>query len=74
MVNHLVAWYKIEEDCCKDHNATSKNKKHNIWLLALGIFRVLARDFLVDKLEDLTGISEVANHHFFCQFATWIVA
>jgi hypothetical protein len=72
--HHLVTRYKDEEDCHKDHDATSKKKKQDILLLALGIFRVLARDLLFDNLEDLTGISEAANHHFFYEFALWIAA
>jgi hypothetical protein len=52
----------------------SKNKKHKIWLLALGVFRVLGRDLPFDELEALSGISEAANRHFFYKFAPWIAA
>ena len=72
MFNHLVTRYKVEEDCRKDYDATGKNKKHDIRLLALGVFRVLARDLLFDELEDLIGISEAANRHFFYEFTPWI--
>ncbi len=65
MFNHLVTRYKIEVDCCKDCDATGKNKKHESRLLALGVFRVLGRDLPFDKLEDLSGVSEAANRHFF---------
>jgi hypothetical protein len=74
MFNHLAAQYKIGEDCRRDHDATGKNKKHYIYLFALGIIRALDRELTFHELEDLSGISEAANRLFFYKFATWIAA
>jgi hypothetical protein len=31
----------------------TRTKKYDVWLVALGIFRVLSRDLPFDELEDL---------------------
>jgi hypothetical protein len=43
------------------HDAIGKQKMHDVRLLALGAFRLIARDLVFDALEELNGISSTAN-------------
>jgi hypothetical protein len=61
---------------CNDrtsHDVTGKTKKHDVQLLApLGAFCLIARDLVVDGLEDLNGISATADCAFFFSFVLWL--
>jgi hypothetical protein len=61
---------KIADDR-KSHDVRG-TKKHDVCLLALGTFCLIARDLVFDDLEELNGISATANHAFFYSFVPWL--
>jgi hypothetical protein len=54
-----------EADYLKSHDATGKQKMHDVRLLALSAFCLIARDLVFDDLEELNGISATANRALF---------
>jgi hypothetical protein len=71
MFVHLCLRYEGKADDQKSYDATGKTK-HDVRLLALGTFRLIARDLVFDDLEELNGISATANHGFFFSFLPWL--
>jgi hypothetical protein len=72
MFVHLCQRYAGEADYRKSHDATGKQKMHDVRLLALGAIRLIARDLVFDALEELNGISSTANRAFFFSFVPWL--
>jgi hypothetical protein len=71
MFVHLCLRYEGEADNRKSHDATG-GTKHDVRLLALGTFCLIARDLVFDDLEELDGISATANPGFFFSFLPWL--
>jgi hypothetical protein len=69
---HLCQRYDGEADDRKSDDATGRTKKHDVCLLTLGTFHLIAKDLVFDDLDELNGISATANCAFFFSFVLWL--
>ena len=68
MFAHLCQQYDGEADDRERCDATGRTKKHDVCLLALGSFCMIARGLTFDDLDELDGISATANPVSFFSF------